>query len=274
VWLLGRHKLYCADPTDSSALGKIIGTDVAVVSFLTVARPSNFTICDSGGRRQTAEQRLVDYLLAILSNAQCDSRDGALIYLSATWRQIGAVLEASRQLSLEPVDLCVWVDSGVGSGSGENESSGLYQGNHELVFVFRTRPEPSSPTAPSRSRTNTWNFPRPPRKKAQMSLERLLGRQCPVQMIAEAIIEASQTGAILIGCCDSFGTTLVAAEKTGRVARIVEMDPQQCDLIVRRFMAYTSGTAQLAETGHDFESVALERVEQETEFSAAANKSE
>jgi DNA modification methylase len=93
-------------------------------------------------------------------------------------------------------------------------------------------------------------------------------------MIAEAIIDTSQTGEILIGCCDSFGTTLVAAEKTGRVARIVEMDPQQCDLIVRRFMAYTSGTARIAATGRDYESVALERVEQETEFSAAANKSE
>lgn len=81
----------------------------------------------------------------------------------------------------------------------------------------------------------------------------------PVALVAEAIKDCSKRGEILLDPFGGSGTTLVAAEKTGRRASLVEFDPAYCDQIVRRFERVTGKQAKLATTGQSFEAVMQER---------------
>jgi DNA modification methylase len=78
----------------------------------------------------------------------------------------------------------------------------------------------------------------------------------PVALVADAIRDCSKRGEIVLDCFGGSGSTLIAAEKTGRLARLIEYDPLYCDVIIRRWEAYTGKYAQLASTGERFEAVA------------------
>ena len=75
----------------------------------------------------------------------------------------------------------------------------------------------------------------------------------PVALVADAILDVTRRGALVLDSFGGSGTTLIAAEKTGRCARLVEFDPLYCDVILRRYEAFTGKRATLAATGEAFE---------------------
>ena len=83
----------------------------------------------------------------------------------------------------------------------------------------------------------------------------------PVALVADAIRDCSKRGEIVLDCFAGSGTTLIAAEKCGRLARLVEFDPAYCDRIIRRFEAFTGKQARLQTSGQHFEDVAAIRAE-------------
>jgi len=83
----------------------------------------------------------------------------------------------------------------------------------------------------------------------------------PVALVADAIRDCSKRGEVVLDCFAGSGTTLIAAEKCGRRARLVEFDPAYCDRIVRRFEAFTGQQARLAESHDSFEDIATARAE-------------
>ena len=86
----------------------------------------------------------------------------------------------------------------------------------------------------------------------------------PVALVADAILDVTPRGALVLDPFGGSGTTLIAAEKTGRAARLIEFDPLYCDVIIRRFEAYTGKRAKLAATGEAFEDVAAARLVERT----------
>jgi DNA modification methylase len=111
-----------------------------------------------------------------------------------------------------------------------------------------------------RYRTNVWDYAgvnslRPGRSE-ELAIHPTVK---PVALVAEAIKDCSRRGGIVLDPFGGSGTTLVAAEKTGRVARLVEFDPAYCDQILRRYERITGKQANLATTGKTFEAVVEER---------------
>ena len=86
----------------------------------------------------------------------------------------------------------------------------------------------------------------------------------PVDLVADAIKDCSRRGAIVLDPFGGSGTTMVAAQKSGRLARLIEYDPNYCDVILRRFEAVTGASAMLARTGQTFEDVAAACTHPET----------
>ena len=82
----------------------------------------------------------------------------------------------------------------------------------------------------------------------------------PVALIADAIRDCSRRGEIVLDAFGGSGSTLIAAEKTGRIARLLEYDPLYCDTIVRRWEQLTGKRATLAATGETFEDLADARL--------------
>lgn len=75
----------------------------------------------------------------------------------------------------------------------------------------------------------------------------------PVALVADAIKDCSRRGEIVLDCFGGSGSTLIAAEKTGRRARLIEYDPLYCDTIIRRWEAYTGRCAVNLGNGHSFQ---------------------
>ena len=140
----------------------------------------------------------------------------------------------------------------------------FYRSKHELVFVFKVGSAPHTNTFglgdTGRYRTNVWDYAgvntlRPGRSE-ELAMHPTVK---PVALVAEAIKDCSRRGESVLDPFGGSGTTLIAAEKTGRRSRLIEFDPAYCDQIVRRFEQVTGKAATLAATGQNFEAVAEER---------------
>ena len=129
---------------------------------------------------------------------------------------------------------------------------------HELVFVFKNGTEPHVNTielgAHGRYRTNVWEYAGVNTfKRGRMEELQSHPTVKPVALVADAIKDASKRGDLVLDCFGGSGSTLIAAEKTKRKARLIELDPIYCDVIVRRWQSLTSGVAKHAETGEAFD---------------------
>jgi DNA modification methylase len=153
--------------------------------------------------------------------------------------------------------LCVWVKDNGGMGT-------FYRSRHELVFAFK------SGTASHRNsfelgqhgryRTNVWQYRGMNTfKEGRMEELCLHPTVKPVAMIADAIKDVSERGGVVLDCFGGSGSTLIAAHKTGRRARIIELDPVYVDTIIRRWQTYAKDEAIQAETGCPFDSLKKKR---------------
>jgi DNA modification methylase len=137
----------------------------------------------------------------------------------------------------------------------------FYRSKHELVFVFKVGDAPHLNTfglgQTGRCRTNVWDHAGVNSLRGGRDEELAMHPTVkPVALVAEAIKDCSRRGQIVLDCFGGSGTTLIAAEKTGRQARLIEFDPTYCDQILHRFERATGKPARLAATGRSFEDVA------------------
>jgi DNA modification methylase len=166
------------------------------------------------------------------------------------WRHIGELLSAAKELYTAQKNLCVWTKTNAGMGS-------LYRSQHELVFVFKvgTTPHVSNVALGrhGRYRTNVWSYPGANAfggtREDDLAMHPTVK---PVALIAEAILDASHRGDVILDPFGGSGSTLIAAERTGRRARLLELEPAYVDVMIRRWQRLTGETALHADTGAQF----------------------
>jgi DNA modification methylase len=170
---------------------------------------------------------------------------------------MGELLTAGRQAFTELKNLCVWNKTNGGMGA-------FYRSKHELVFVFKVGTAQHTNSfglgETGRYRTNVWDYAGISSPTASRSEELAMHPTVkPVALIADAIRDCSKRGDIVLDCFGGSGSTLIAAEKTGRLARLIEFDPLYCDTIIRRWEKFTGKRARLGD-GECFEDVAEYRL--------------
>ena len=173
------------------------------------------------------------------------------------WRHMRELVAAADGLFSELKNLCVWSKTNGGMGS-------FYRSKHELVFVYKIGTAPHANAfglgETGRYRTNVWDYAGISSLGANRADELAVHPTVkPVAMIADAIRDCSKRGEVVLDIFGGSGSTLIAAESSGREARLIEFDAIYCDTIVRRWQTYTGKRATLAETGRSFEDVAGER---------------
>jgi DNA modification methylase len=208
------------------------------------------------GAGEMSKEAFTAFLRQTLGHGAARCRDGAIAFVCMDWRHMGELLAAGQEVFSELKNLCVWNKTNGGMGS-------FYRSKHELVFVFKVGNAPHTNTFglgdTGRYRTNVWdhagvNSLRPGRNEEAAMHPTVK----PVALVAEAIKDCSRRGEVVLDPFAGSGSTLIAAHKTGRRARLVEFDPAYCDQIVRRFERVTGKSARLA-AGRTFETVAEER---------------
>jgi DNA modification methylase len=140
----------------------------------------------------------------------------------------------------------------------------FYRSKHELVFVFKIGSAPHTNTFElgdsGRYRTNVWDYAGVNTlRRGRLDELAMHPTVKPVALVADAIKDCSRRGEIVLDPFGGSGTTLMAADKTGRQARLIEFDPAYCDQTLRRFEQLTGKKARLAATGQSFEDVGEER---------------
>jgi DNA modification methylase len=151
----------------------------------------------------------------------------------------------------------VWNKTNGGMGS-------FYRSKHELVFVFKLGSAPHTNTFElgdtGRYRTNVWDYAGVNTLRRERRKELAMHPTVkPVALVADAIKDCSRRGEIVLDPFGGSGTTVIAADKTGRQARLIELDPAYCDQTLRRFEKLTGKKTRLAATGQSFEDVAEDR---------------
>ncbi len=196
------------------------------------------------------------FLETSLRHMAAFSRPGAVHYVCMDWRHAAELLIASRTAGFDMLNLCVWTKPNAGMGS-------FYRSQHELVFVFKAGPGRHQNNVQlgrqGRNRTNVWAYAAGPafgRAGEEGHLAQLHPTVKPVAMVADAILDSSRRGDIVLDSFLGSGTTLMAAERVGRRCRGLELDPVYVDVIVRRWQAYTGAAARHAVTGAAFDEAA------------------
>jgi len=268
LWHLGRHKLLCGDAQDAAAFATLLGHERADLVF--TDPPYNVKIdgnvCGLGSvkHREFAfasgemdELQFTQFLETTLGNVANVMRDGAIAFVCMDWRHMGELLAAGKATFTELKNLVVWNKTNGGMGT-------FYRSKHELVFVFKQgRGEHTNSFGlgdTGRFRTNVWDYPGISSIGGNRAQE--LGMHPtvkPVALVADAIRDCSRRGEIVLDCFAGSGSTLIAAEQTGRRARIIEYDPAYCDTIVRRWEALTGKQAKLEQTGETLEDLLTRR---------------
>jgi DNA modification methylase len=274
LWALGRHRLLCGDATRVTSYAQLMGEGRARMVFTDPPYnvPISGHVCGSGAIKhrefamasgEMSEADFTGFLRTALGHLAHHSLDGAIHFVCMDWRHMGEILAAGRGVYSELKNLVVWNKTNAGMGS-------FYRSKHELVFAFKVGTAPHVNTFElgqhGRYRTNVWDYPgvntlRPDR------LEELAMHPTvkPVAMVADAIRDCSGRGEAVLDAFAGSGTTLIAAETTGRIGYGLEIDPAYVDTAIRRWQALTGEAARHAETGLTFDATAAERIRAEAQ---------
>jgi DNA modification methylase len=184
------------------------------------------------------------------------SIDGSVHFHCMDWRHVAELLEAGWLAYTELKNICVWDKGSGGLGS-------FYRSCHEFVLVFKNGTAPHRNNMQlgqfGRNRTNVWHYARVNsfgRPSEEGDLAALHPTLKPVAMVADAILDCSARGDIVLDPFLGSRTTLIAAERVGRSCYSMEIDPLYVDTIIRRWQAFTGDKAIHAVTGKSFDDLA------------------
>jgi DNA modification methylase len=268
VWFLGRHRLFCGSALEARAYELLLEGELAAAVF--TDPPYNVRVNGHAGGKGRKKHRefamasgemdrahFSDFLSAALQQMRSCAGESAIFFVCMDWRHIAEVTTAIDRLGCELVNLCVWVKSNGGMGS-------LYRSRHELVFVFRERDAKHRNNVQlgsfGRNRTNVWNYPGMntfARHGRARGLD-LHPTVKPIAMVCDAILDVTQRGDNVLDPFCGSGTTILAAERTGRRGYGIELDPLYVDLIIARWRQMTKQVAVHA-SGKSFEEIRAER---------------
>ncbi|MFT5329005.1 MAG: DNA modification methylase [Parasphingorhabdus sp.] len=270
LWQLGRHWLLCGDARSHDDVVLLLDGSKAKMVF--TDPPYNLKIdgnvCGSGSIKhrefafasgEMSADSFTSFLTETLGNMSAHMEDGAIAFVCMDWRHMGELLTAGGSAFTELKYLVIWNKTNGGMGT-------FYRSKHELIFVFKQGTGEHINSfglgETGRYRTNVWDHAGISSISADRSDELAMHPTVkPVALVADAIRDCWKRGHIILDCFGGSGSTLIAAEKTGRSARLIEFDPLYCDTIVRRWERLTGKHATLDETSQTFEDVSDIRCE-------------
>ena len=265
MWRLGRHILLCGDATDRASFELLMGADradfvftdppynvridgnVSNISGLGAIRHREFAMASG----EMSEQEFTAFLAKAFNLLCHNSKPGSIHQICMDWRHLREMLAAGDRYYSELKNVCIWNKTNAGMGS-------FYRSKHEMVFVWKNGRAPHINTFElgqhGRHRSNVWDYEGINSMRSGRLDELALHPTVkPVALVADAIKDCSKRGQIVLDPFCGSGTTLIAAEKTGRCTRAIELDPAYVDVAVRRWEMYTGKTAYLDPLGETFQ---------------------
>jgi DNA modification methylase len=270
LWLLDGHRVLCGNALQLESYSTLLNGKYADCVFSDP--PYNVPIAGhaSGlGKVQhedfvmasgeMSESEFIAFLTHALELSAQHSKEGSLQFICMDWRHSQELLAAGKQVYSELKNLCVWVKDNAGMGS-------LYRSQHELVFVFKHGEGPHRNNVQlgqhGRYRTNVWHYPGAnsfSRSGEEGNLLAVHPTVKPAALVADAILDCTRRGEIVLDPFLGSGTTVIAAQRTGRLCFGLELHPPYVDAIVRRWQKFTGNNAVHSQSGRAFDELEQER---------------
>jgi DNA modification methylase len=246
IWLLGNHRLICGDSTSIDAVGRLMETSKADCVWTDppygVAYVGKTKDALTIENDNINEEQLLDLLRSSLGNVFAFSKNGASWYVASPpgplFYSFGTVL---KELEIWRHTL-VWVKSAFVLGRAD------YHYQHETIF-YGWKPGASHKWTGDRKQSSTLSFDRPSRNSVHPTMK-------PVELVEYCISNNSNRGDLVLDPFCGSGSTIIACEKTNRVCRALELSPQYCDVIVKRWQDFTGKKATLESNGKTFDEAA------------------
>jgi DNA modification methylase len=267
TWQLSDHRLYCGDARSNSSFEKLMNNERGDVVI--IDPPYNVPISGhvSGngkvkhrefaqGVGELSREDFTRFLTESCGLLSKHSKDGAIHFVFMDWAHLGELLVAGRGVYTELKNIAVWVKSAAGMGS-------LYRSQHELICVYKSGTARHINNVElgknGRNRTNVWHYDSAgtQARKGNNVLE-LHPTVKPMQLVMDALLDCSNRGDLVIDSFLGSGTTLLAAEQTGRFCRGIELDPLYVDTAIRRWQNLTGRDAVRTSDGKSFSDIEAE----------------
>ncbi len=264
LWLLGEHRLIVGSSLDPATFETLMAGKTATMVFQDA--PYNVKINGhvSGlgkvahnefamASGEMTPQQFQAFLTTNLEALQPHLVDGAILAMFMDWRGALPLQLAMAERKIEFINLAVWVKSNGGMGS-------LYRSQHEMVLIGKHGKARHINNVQlgkfKRYRTNVWRYPGVNSfGRGRMDQLKAHPTPKPVALVADAIRDVSNRGQIVLDTFMGSGTTLLAAERTGRIAYGIDIDPAYVDVTILRWQAMTKEKARLEATGESFAEV-------------------
>lgn len=266
-WRLGDHRLVCGDALCADTVARIGNGLKASAAFLDPPYNVEVRKIVGRGKRKHAEfamgsgemsrEQFAAFLKASFTSVVRMLRPGAVAYVCIDWRSVDLVVEIGRKVFGTHLNIAVWVKPNAGQGS-------FYRSQHELVVIFRAGDAPHRNNVQlgrfGRNRSNVWHYAGINSFKAG-PLDDLTVHPTvkPVALVADALKDTTRRGDHVVDVFGGSGTTLLAAERAGRKALMIEIEPRYVDVTIRRWQAMTGRDAVHVQTGATFDELARSR---------------
>ncbi|SHK17697.1 DNA modification methylase [Shimia gijangensis] len=270
LWLLGAHKVLCGDARNADDYTRLMDGAEAGLGFTDPPYnvPISGHVCGNGkvqhrefaeASGEMSEEDFERFLQETFTLCAAHSHDGAVWFACMDWRHVGEIRSAALAAFDQWLNVCVWAKTNGGMG-------GLYRSQYELVFVLRKGKAAHRNNVQlgkfGRNRTNLWTYAGVNTFRAGR-MEELQAHPTakPVEMVKDAILDVSKRGDIVLDPFLGSGSTLIAAERCGRVAYGLEIDPAYVDVILRRWQKETGKDPVRASDQMSFTSLEEEMVQ-------------
>lgn len=238
VWVLGKHRLMCGDSTSIDAVNTLMAGQKADMVF---TDPPYGVSYQSNMRTKTQRFDVLtndDQFLDIAPIVETFSTGWVFVWTS--WKVQNKWVDLFAGFGY-PTNIVIWHKPGGGIGDLKH----TFSSDYEVALVWHRGAELCGKRIGSvwtinKDSANTYVHP----------------TQKPVALAEEALDKTTCKGAVVLDLFGGSGSTLIAAEKNGRIARLMELDPKYCDVIVKRWQNFTGKIAVHAETGMPFAEIA------------------
>ncbi|WP_047840190.1 MULTISPECIES: DNA methyltransferase [unclassified Cupriavidus] len=249
VWLLGGHRLLCGDSTVAESYDLVL--DGAQVDMVFTDPPYNVNYANSAKDKMRGKDRAIlndnlgdgfyDFLLAALMPTIAHCRGG--IYVAMSSSELDVLQAAFRAAGGKWSTFIIWAKNTFTLGRAD------YQRQYEPI-LYGWPEGATRHWCGDRDQGDVWNIKKPQKNDLHPTMK-------PVELVERAIRNSSRPGNVVLDPFGGSGTTLIAAEKSGRLARLIELDPKYVDVIVRRWQEWTGKQATREADGEIFDAVSL-----------------
>ena len=235
VWIMGGHRLLCGDSTDAASY--VLLLEGQPVDMVFTDPPYNVNYANSAKDKMRGKERAIlndnlgegfyDFLLAALAPTVAHCKGG--IYVAMSSSELDVLQAAFRAAGGKWSTFVIWAKNTFTMGRSD------YQRQYEPI-LYGWREGAKRHWCGDRDQGDVWQIKKPHKNDLHPTMK-------PVELVERALRNSSLPGDVVLDPFGGSGTTLIAAEKSGRQARLIELDPKYVDVIVRRWQEYAGAQA-------------------------------